>query len=148
MKTLLLILFSLPFFCKAQKLILIDRNFYQPIGLADSISMEQVSQGLLPVYYKDLQAVNQQMQWLIKQMISPAGIDMEEPIILKMGSSNCIVSAEKNRRIDKYTIILNTEMNNIKTSIILASGEPNKRALQRLTIFMDYIRNNSSLFIE
>ena len=148
MKILLLIVFFSPFLGKTQKLFLIDRNFYHPIRIADSISMDQASKGFLPVYHKDLQVVSQQMQWLIKHMISPAGINMEESFILKMGNSNCIVTTEKNRRVDKYTIVLNTEMDNMKTSIVLASGEPSKRALQRVTIFMDYLRNNSSLFME
>jgi len=148
MKTLLLIVFFSPVFGIAQKLVLIDRNFYHPVRIADSISMEQASNGLLPVYHKDLEAVSQQMQWLIKHMISPAGTSVEESFVLKMGRSNCVVTTEKNRRTDKYTIVLNTEVDNMKTSIVLASGEPNKRALQRVTIFMDYLRNNSSLFIE
>jgi len=146
MKTLLLILFFSPLFCIAQKIVLIDRNFYHPVILADSFSIEQASRGLLPVYQKDLQAVNRQMQWLIKHIISPNEINTEESIVLKMGSSNCIVTTEKNRRIGgKYTIVLNTEIDNLKTSIVLASGEPNKRALQRVSIFMDYLNNNSSL---
>ena len=145
MKTLLLILFFSPLFCNAQKIVLIDRNFYHPVILADSFSIEQASRGLLPVYQKDLQAVNRQMQWLIKHIISPGEINTEESIVLKMGSSNCIVTTEKNRRIGKYSIVLNTEIDNVKTSIVLASGEPNKRALQRVAIFMDYLNNNSSL---
>ena len=148
MKTLLLVVFFCPVFGIAQKLVLIDRNFYHPAIIADFITMEQAANGLLPVYHKDLQAVSQQMQWLVKHMISPAATTMEESFVLKMGSSNCVVTTEKNRRIDKYTIVLNTEMANMKTSIVVASGEPNKRALQRVTIFMDYLRNNSSLLIE
>ena len=147
MKTLLLILFFLPFLGYAQKLVLIDRNFYQPVSLADSISIEQASKGLLPVYHKDLEAIHQGMQWLIKRLTS-AEKGQEESFILKMGNSNCIVSTEKSGRIDKYSIVINTDMENLKTSIVLASGEPNKRALQRVVIFMDYLRNNTSLFIE
>ena len=147
MKTLLLILFFSPFICKAQKLLLIDRNFYHPAGMADSISMEQASKGLLPVYQKDLHTISQGMQWLIKH-ITTGGIDGEKSFTLKMGNTNCIVTAENNRRVDKYSIVLNTETNNLKTSMVLASGEPNKRAMQRVAIFMDYLRNNSSLFIE
>ena len=147
MKTLLLILFFSPLFCTAQKLLLIDRNFYHPVVMADSISLGQALKGLVPVYFKDLRAVSQGMQWLIKQMTN-AGIEMEESFTLKMGNSNCIITTEKNRRVDKYSIVLNTEMNNLKTSIVLASGETKKRAMQRVAIFMDYLRNNSSLLIE
>ena len=145
MKTVFLIVFLSPVFAMAQKVVLIDRNFYHSVTTADSISMEQVSSGLLPVYYKDLQAVSQQMQWLIKHLISPATINMDESFVLKMGSSSCIVTIENNRRVDRYTIVLNSEINYVKTSVVLASGEPNRRALQRVAIFVDYLRNNSSL---
>ena len=143
MKTLLLILFFSPFFSKAQKVILIDRNFYHPVSIPDSFSMEQASTGVLAVYHKDLQALSEGMQWLIKHMTKPA-IDMEESFVLKMGNSNCIVTTEKNSHTNKRSIVLNTEANNIKTSIVLAAGESNKRALQRVTVFVDYLRNNSS----
>ena len=106
--------------------------------------MEHASTGLLAVYHKDLQTISEGMQWLIKHMTRP-GIDMEESFVLKMGNSNCIVTTGKNRHANKRSIVLNTEANNIKTSIVLAAGEPNKRALKRVAIFMDYLRNNSSL---
>ena len=147
MKTFLFIFFLLPLVSKAQKIALLDRNFYHSINIADSITMEQAAKGILPVYHRDLQAIIQGMQWLIQYITAPK-INKEESFILKMGNSKCIVKTESYRHINNYNIVLNTEANNIKTSIVLASSEPNKRAAQRVAVFMDYLRNNSWLIKE
>jgi len=44
--------------------------------------------------------------------------------------------------LNTYTIVLNTYTGNFKTSIPLVDNEINKRATQRLIIFLDYLKNN------
>ncbi len=144
MKTFLLLLFFFPFVSKAQKFALIDRNFYQPINLVDTFTMEQASKGLLSVYYKDIRSIMEGMQWLVNYLNAPK-INPEKSFVLKMGNSKCFVKAEKNARINSYNVVFNTEIENIKTSIILAANESTKRAIQRVTIFMDYLGNNASM---
>src|SRR5215216_5692844 len=66
MKPVLLILFFVPLLSTGQKLALIDRNFHQPISIADTITMEEATRGVVPVYSKDIYSVINTIQWLIK----------------------------------------------------------------------------------
>lgn len=144
MKTFLLVLFFSPLVSKGQKFALIDRNFYQPINLVDTFTMEQASKGQLSIYYKDIRSILEGMQWLVNYLNAPK-INPVRSFVLKMGNSNCFVTARKNAGINSYHVVFNTEINNIKTSIILAANESTKRAIQRVTIFMDYLGNNASM---
>lgn len=144
MRSFLLILFFVPFPGRAQKLALIDRNFQQPINIVDSVSMEEVAKGVLPVYYKDVASIISAMQWLLKYM-GDGKMDKEGFFDLKTGDSKCIVQTEKNGKANKYHIVLNTKTTAFKTSIVLVAHESNKRAAQRIAMFMDYLRNNTSV---
>ena len=140
MKSLLLILLFSPLLSIGQKLVLIDRNFQQPLSIIDTITMEQATKGALPLYFKDLRSVISTMEWLIKEINS--GKNNNKSFHLKIGNSKCIVKAENNGSRNIYNIVLNTNTGSFKTSIVLASHETSKRAAQRLSIFMDYLKNN------
>jgi hypothetical protein len=144
MKYFLLILIFVPFLSRGQKLALIDRSFHQPIGIADSVSMEEVAKGILPVYYKDMPSIISAMQWLLKYM-GDNKVHKEEILDLKVGDSKCIVQTKKNGSTNRYHIVLNSKTTGFKTSIVLVAHETNKRATQRIAMFMDYLRNNASV---
>ena len=74
-------------------------------------------------------------------------LNKEQFFDLKMGNSKCIVRAEKSGHSNKYSVVLNTMTNSLKTYIVLVAWEGNKRAIQRLNIFMDYLKNNSSIML-
>ena len=144
MKPLLYLLFFTSFNCKAQKLLLLDRHFVEPVTMEDTITIEQAGNGRLPIYFKDLNSVISTMEWLVKHMEAHK-LNHEESFDFKMGNSKCIVMTEKTGNSNKYNIVLNTMTNNLKTYIVLVAWEGNKRAIQRLNIFMDYLKNNSSV---
>ena len=141
MKLFLIFLFFAPFFGNAQKLALIDRNFYHPIDIADTITFEQASKGALPIYHKDISSIIEAVEWLADYA---AKINEQESFAIKTGNSECIVTTGKEGRLNTYTFILNTDTGNFKTSILLVDNETNKRATQRLSIFLDYLKNNSA----
>jgi len=64
MKLFLIFLFFAPLSGNAQKLALIDRNFYYPIDIADTITLEQAAKGTLPIYNKDISSVIEIVEWL------------------------------------------------------------------------------------
>ena len=141
MKFFLMFLFFAPFFSNAQKLALIDRNFLRPIDVADTITLEQASKGTLPIYHKDISSVIE----VVEKLTDYAGkINEQESFVIKTGNSECIVTTGKEGKLNTYTIILNTDTGNFKTSILLVDNETNKRATQRLSIFLDYLKNNSA----
>ena len=146
MKPFLCLLFFTSFNCKAQKLMLLDRHFVEPVTIEDTITPEQAGNGTLPIYLKDINSVISTMEWLVKYMTADK-LNKEEFFDLKMGNSKCIVRTEKNGHSNKYNIVLNTMTNSLKTYIVLVAWEGNKRAIQRLNIFMDYLKNNSSIML-
>ena len=146
MKPLLYLLFFTSLNCTAQKLLLLDRHFVEPVTIEDTITTEQVGNGSLPIYFKDLNSVISTMEWLVKHMEAHK-LNHEESFDLKMGNSKCIVMTKKKGNSNKYNIVLNTMTNNLKTYIVLVAWEGNKRAIQRLNIFMDYLKNNSSVML-
>jgi hypothetical protein len=142
MKLFLMFLFFAPVFGNGQKLALIDRNFHHPIDIADTITLEQASKGTLPIYNKDISAVIEVVERLTGYTVK---INEQESFVVKTGNSECIVTTEKDGRLNTYTIVLNTYTGNFKTSILLVNNETNKRASQRLSIFLDYLKNNSAV---
>jgi len=134
----------LPFFTNAQKLILLDRNFQDPISIVDTITMEEATKGGLAIYARDINAILFSIQKLIKY-VDDDKPDKGEIFDLEMGNSKCIVKTEKTGAINNYNIVLNTNTGNFKTAFVLVAHETNKRAVQRLTMFMDYLRNNLSV---
>ena len=147
MKPFLLFLFFASFTGNAQQLVLVDRNFQLPLKVTDTITVEQVSKGLMPIYFKDVYTVITGMERLVKYM-NAGKMNKENLLDLKMGNSMCVVKTEKTGRMNTYNIVLNTMTSKLKTHMVLAASEPNKRAVQRLNIFMDYLKNNSPVIAE
>jgi hypothetical protein len=144
MKCHFLVLFLLPAFANAQKLLLLDRNFQEPISIVDTITMEKATKGGLAIYARDINTILSSMQKLIKY-VDDGKMRKEEVFDLKMGNSKCIVKTEKTGSNSNYNIVLNTNTGNFKTAFVLVAHETNKRAVQRLTMFMDYLQNNLSV---
>ena len=147
MKPALLILFFVPLISAAQKLALIDRRFQQPIAMVDTITGDQVTKGIVPVYQEDISSIVELMQLLAKN-IGNGKVLSSRSFDVKMGNSKCIINTEKTGSQYNYNIVLNTSMQDFKTSILLVDHETNKRAAQRLNIFIDYLRNNTAAIPE
>lgn len=147
MRPALSILFFIPLFGGAQKLALIDRKLQEPIAIVDTITHEQVTSGILPVFKEDVSTIVELMQRLAKA-IDNGGVPPSMSFDVKMGKTKCIISTEKVGKQYHYNIVLNTSMHNFKTSILLVDHEKNKRAAQRLNIFIDYLRNNQASISE
>ena len=147
MKPFLILLLLVSATSHAQKMVLVDRNFQQPLIFADSITIEQVAKGLLPIHFNDLDQVIRVMEKLTKDIYA-GRMNSKETTSVPIGSSVCIITMEKLNRSNLYNIILNTTTGNLKTHIVLAQSEPHKRAAQRLTIFIDYLKNNAAIVLE
>ena len=143
MKRILLLLFFIPLFPAAQKIAVIDRNFYEPIAMMDALTTEVATKGGLIVYQKDIALVIEGLEQLARKL--SYGKKLPDNFSdMKFGNTRCIVITEKTGKNYSHNIVLNTSSQNIKTSIVLADDEPSKRALQRLNIFLDYLRHNTS----
>jgi len=65
MKPFIYLLFFTSFNCKAQKLMLLDRHFVEPVTIENTITTEQAGNGMLPIYFKDIDSVISAMEWLV-----------------------------------------------------------------------------------
>lgn len=143
MKGILLLLFFIPLLSKAQKIAVIDRNFYEPIAMMDVLTIEVATKGGLIVYQKDIAMVIEGLELLARKL--SYGKKLPDNFSeMKFGNTSCIVTTEKAGKNYSHNIVLHTSSQNIKTSILLADNESGKRALQRLNIFLDYLKHNSS----
>jgi hypothetical protein len=125
-------------------MVLLDRNLQQPLNTADTITMDEATKGMVAVYTKDINRLLHTIQSLTK-FIDDKKIDEEKVIDLQVGNSKCIVKTEKNGAVNSYNIVLTTDTGNFKTAFVLVSHETSKRAVQRLTMFLYYLRNNISV---
>ena len=143
MKRILPLLFFIPLLSTAQKIAVIDRNFYEPITMMDVLTTEIATKGALIVYQIDIALVIKGLEDLRKEISFGKKLP-DDFRNMKFGNTSCIVITEKAGKNYRHNIILNTNSQNIKTSILIAHNEPNKRALQRLNIFIDYLKHNWS----
>lgn len=139
----LFIVLLLPFLSIGQKLALLDRSFQQPIKITDTFTMEQASMGALAVYFNDMPSIISTMQSLIKNINE--GAIKEGALDVPMGSSLCVVRTRKIGRVSMHNIVLTTKVNGLRTVFTIANQETHKKTLQRLTMFLDYLRNNASV---
>jgi hypothetical protein len=138
MKYLLILLAIFPLFVNAQKMMVLDRSLQQPISIVDVISMDEATKGAIAIYAKDMKTIQTSIQALIKHIVNR---DKQESFDLEMGNSKCVVKIDKHGTVN-YNIVLNTNTGDFKTAFVLVAHESEKRAVQRLTMFLDYLRNN------
>ena len=139
MKYFLIFLIFFPFSVNAQKMIALDRSLQQPLSIVDGISMDEATKGAVAIYVKDVVTIQASIQLLIKHLVNR---DKQESFDLEMGKSKCVVKIEKHGAVNNYNIVLNTNTGDFKTAFVLVAHESEKKAVQRLTMFLDYLRNN------
>ena len=127
MKPILFLLFFIPLFTSAQKIALIDRNFYEPITMVDTVSIDDASKGSLVVYKEDIAKVIEGMEWLAKYLsysekLTSGSFD------ITMGNSKCIVITEKTGSKYSHNIMLHTNSENIKHRSCLLTAKRTKEA--------------------
>jgi hypothetical protein len=142
MKYLSMLLIFLPFFLNAQKMIAFDRSLQRPLSIVDGISMDEATKGAVAIYVKDVATIQASIQLLIKHLVNR---DKQESFDLEMGNSKCVVKIEKHGAVNNYNIVLNTNTGDFKTAFVLVAHESEKKAVRRLTMFLDYLRNNLAI---
>ena len=147
MKAFFYLVLFLSLEARAQKALLLDRGFFQPVQVVDSVGMKQVTMGFMPVYAEDAASVLSQLKWLMTH-INKNTPELKGLLELNAGRSCWIVRVQHNGGRKKYTIVLSTKFGLFETYAVIASNEYSKRTLQRLAIFADYLRNNGALTVD
>lgn len=144
MRVVFVIFILLPFLAAAQKAILIDRGLKQPVVLTDSVTFDQMAEGFMPIFFNDIDSLLATIDGLRKYIDTgkPNDEKVEE---IRFGNSRCVVATKLQGAANKYRIIIGTTVDGLNTSMVLVAGEVNKKALQRLSIFADYLKNNRAI---
>ena len=137
MKLLLLMLF-LPFSIHAQKLLLLDRSLIEPTTFANNISLEQLSKGSFPIYYNDVDPLLSVADQFLKDR-NLNGLGKFASKEVKVGQTFFFTHMTST---GDYRIVLRTKCDNMVSSIVVANESTRKKAFQRLSIFIDYLKNN------
>ncbi|HZF64960.1 MAG TPA: hypothetical protein VEZ55_10755 [Chitinophagaceae bacterium] len=136
----LLLLLLTPVVAAGQKLLLMDRGFQNPILTCDSFHIELASQGYMPLYIEDINAVLSAIEQLKKQLTISVKEEREN-FTLEAGHSKFVVA----RHTNNYHITLSTDTDGMHSSILVSTKSGSKRSMQRLSILSDYIRNNKAV---
>lgn len=144
MKTLLLLSVLLPVLAGAQKLALIDRSFKTPISFTDSVSRLQVLQNRFIIYSQDIDSLIRVTE-RFAQYINTGKVHEPATFDIFTGHSHIVAMTRKAGHINSYHLVLSTRTDNIGTSITIVSSAGKRKAMQKLNIFLDHLRNNRSL---
>lgn len=144
------LIFSLlfPIFCSAQQIVLLDRGFKEPMRVTNTITTGDLLKGWFPIHIKDVDSIVKKVAWFQKY-INTGQRHENESIVMNVGNTNFISQVEKQGNSNNYYIVLNTTTGNYgATMLLVKKRDSKKRALQKLNIFIDYLRNNMSVLEE
>lgn len=147
MKTLLLLLL-LPCFAHAQTITLVDRAFKAPVTVTPALTARQLSGKLFPIYTTDLDSVILLTEHLVHYIDAAAA---HEPTmqLRAAGHSLFSITAQREGSYNTYGIFLSTRAGDLGASLELVKpGYGNKRAVQQLQLFLDYLKNNRHIAAE
>ena len=142
MKLLLFFAMLLPAVLAAQKIALIDRGFKRPIQYTDSVTTEHLFQDYFPIHVEDLRTVIKTADRYISS-IDAGGAQSKMEDDVPAGKSRFIHIGSVMRKYTLHHIVLSTRTSDLTTSMKLVQFEDSrKRAVQKLLIFNDYVKNN------
>ena len=139
----LLLLLLLPLFGSTQKIVLLDRQFRNPVTLTDSISPEQFP-GTFPVYLNQFDSLIKVADHY-RQSFNRGRGEKHGPGTFYLGSTK-FVSGNKENAYTGNQVLIATRVGFVQTSLeLVGPADSNRRAQQKLAVFIDYLRNNRPL---
>jgi hypothetical protein len=142
MKTAFLLLLLLPCVALAQDIALLDRDFKNPIAVTQTVTAAQLSNKLFPVYTTDLDTMVRVLENLARTINTG---EVHEPAmqLLPVGHSQFTINTERMGSFNTYAIYLSTRTGDLGASLELVKrGEGNRKTLENLFLFLDYLKNN------
>lgn len=142
MKMGILLLLLLPGFAYAQTIALLDRAFKNPVTVTETVTSQQLSGKWFPVYIADFENVIRLTERLVRS-INNRTLPSSGTQVLGVGHSRVAITAHGTGVHTTYSIFLSTRSGNIGASLQLVKrDEGNRKAVQELLLFLDYLKNN------
>lgn len=139
MKILIFFLLLAPVLTDAQQLVLLDRNFKEPIMPCEQLSADSVNTETFPMYAADITQVINRLEQYARHLASGKNLPWPSDT-LAQGNALLLLTQDANN----FTCVLETQTEPFWGSLILAYGNSRKQTLLRLNKFVEYLRNNRS----
>lgn len=135
-------LLLLPCFAFTQPIALLDRAFKKPVTVTKALSTTQLSGRQFPIYTADLDTVIQVTEQLARY-IDTGAVRPPDMQMLAAGHSLFAVTTNQAGVYNNYTVFLSTRSGNLGATLELVKhGYGNRKAVQQLRLFLDYLKNN------
>lgn len=142
----LLFLFFISSQVNAQKTALINTDFKSPIIYTDSVTVQQISEGLFPVGINDFDTLYANLEY-INKMLSIRQRAKMKSFELHAGKTIIKVSRVPFSNGDRYLIKATTKVGEVQSNFNITDvSRSNKRNSERIEKIMAYLKSNKSLF--
>ncbi len=131
-----------------QKYALIDKNLKLPIIYTDSVTVEQVSKGWIPIENKNFDTLAANLKYLMQMLDKRQRAKMQS---LELHSGNLIIATSRVPYAygDRYNAKMNSDCGAVKAEFTLInSNNSNKNSSAWLNKFLAYLKNNKSIWKE
>lgn len=129
-----------------QKIALLDTKLKFPIVYTDSVSVGQVSKGLLAVPVSDFDTLYSNLTYL-EETLSKRQRSRMQAFQLLTNSTQIDVSRVPMAYGDRYLISLQSKNGEIVSKMIISDGQfSNKVVSKKIDRLLEYIKSNNSLF--
>jgi len=144
MPLLLLLLLAAATGAQAQNLVLLDKEWREPLSLATAES-NPVDHHLFPVYQSDIDSVIELTEWYI-HALEDSRHTPNINHIKSAGASKFVASTNLagNKTTFQLNLVTRCGQSGYSMPLVDGSDGPKKR-LQKLRAFLDYLRNNQFL---
>ena len=144
--TLLIFFILSSFWSFGQKIALLDKARKQPILFTDSLTVEQVKKTYFPVGTKDFDTLYANLTYL-EEVLSKRQRAKMEAFELRAGYTKIQVDRIPMAYGDRYRILFNTSVNEVKSLYTFSNGEEsNKDVVENIKMLKKYMKTNQSLF--
>ncbi|MGN6194909.1 MAG: hypothetical protein ACTHOB_08220 [Ginsengibacter sp.] len=147
MKVIIVLLFFIvPFSARSQKIALLNTAFQSPIIYTDSVTVQQVTNGLFPVNVNDFDTLYANLDF-INQMLEKRQRSKMKSFELHSGATIITISRVPFSNGDRYIIKAKTEVGEVTSSLNLTDvTKSNKKNSERIEKIMEYLKTNKELF--
>ena len=147
MKKLSLIFLFLPITIFAQKVALLDTKFKEPIIYTDSVTVQQVTSGRIPVKVENFDTLYANLKYLAAMLKIRQRAKMQS-FELRAGSTVIGIQREPHAYGDAYSIIIKSKVDEVSSVYSLADQKNNAHSATKIEKVMAYLKSNKSLFRE
>ena len=148
MKRFIIIVMLIPTICTAQKYALINKNLKYPILYTDSVSLEQVRKGYLPIETTVIDTFLANIDYISKLVMIPERAKFQS-MDLRNGTTVIHIKRIPKAYGDRYEVKATTQANEVlAVEIFCDTNTPEKKTKKYLKEMIEYVRNERSLFKE